>query len=103
GNLSGLSPSAFRIFGRMALSVRDHDDDDGEEGLYYGGWYLLCPGLGFGGVNSKGGKAHPAELRIQRGTREVSGAGYITVAPDRYTKKYGHRVYRLNIARIPIV
>lgn len=105
GNVSHLSPTALRMFLRMALVVRDSDDPTtGElEGMYYGGWKGLTACLGYGIYERNEPLPANVEKKIERGMRELRDAGYLGTVPDSTQREHATRVYRLNIARIPIV
>ena len=102
-NLSELSGNALRVLGRMALVVYDQDTDDAEEGLYYGGWKGLTAVLGYGVFDRDDQLPNAAKLAIKRAVRELRDAGYISVPGSRYQHGHHNRVYRLHIARFPLV
>lgn len=102
-NLSELSGNAFRVLCRMAVVVFDEDTEDIEEGLYFGGWKGLTAVLGYG-IYDRDDVLPPAvEQKIRRAIRELRDAGYISVADRRYQHGHHNRVYRIHLARVPIV
>ena len=102
GNLSELSPTAFRIFARMALVVRDYDDpiSNEPEGIYYGGWKGLTAVLGHGLYERNESLPDNVKKQIQRGMRELRDAGYIEDVTGDVQREHTNRVYRLNVSRI---
>jgi len=105
GNLSDLSPRAFRVICRMALVVLDEDSgpDAHDEGLYYGGWKGLTAVLGFGIYDRDDTLPPHVERAIARAVAELREAKLIE--PANRSGQHGHwnKVYRLNLSRVPIV
>lgn len=102
-NLSELTGNAFRVLCRMAVVVYDEDTDGIEEGLYFGGWKGLTAVLGHGVYDREDQLPAAVEQKIRRAIRELRDAGYISVPGEQYQRGHHNRVYRLHIARFPIV
>lgn len=99
GNCSELSPTAFRILCKMALSCLDDDDTENGQlaGIYYGGWKSLAFVLGDGTYSRDESLPPNVHKKIQRGIRELRESGYIADVPRDIARLHpGRRVYGLN-------
>jgi hypothetical protein len=98
-NLSALSPTAFRILVRMAVSVMDSDSlETGRmEGVYYDGRNALGYVLGAGLWDQFDAMPESVDRRIRRGIAELLDAGYLETVPPAMQSQWPVTLYRLNL------